>query len=104
MIRVLLGGNSLLKNQGICSTLLEANDLAIIGSTTELEQLPESCSSYQPDLLLIVFDGWEDLLLPILYRLPLTNILVLLHQNEQGCPALIRNNIIAGCLPETTSP
>jgi DNA-binding NarL/FixJ family response regulator len=62
------------------------------------------CSSYQPDLLLIVFDGWEDLLMPVVHRLSPVNILGLSPPNEQICHTLIRQNVINGCLPETAPP
>ena len=104
-IRVLLAGNSPLKNQGIHSALTTtATDLTIIETTTEPEQMPELYSLHQPDLLLVVLDGWENSLLPIFHRLPPTNILGLSSQNEQACHTFIRQNIVNGCLPETASP
>lgn len=83
------------------SNLSTASNLTVIETTTELEQLPEL---YQPDLLLIVLEGWENSLASVFHRLPPTNILGLSPQNGQVCHTLIRKNVINGCLPETAPP
>lgn len=101
-IRVLLAGKCPLKNQGIRANLLEIDDSIVLATTTELEMVPELYSLHGSNLLLLVLIGWENSLVPVIYRLPPTNILGLSTQNEPICHTLIRNNIINGCLPEIT--
>ena len=103
-IRVLLVGNCPLKNKGIYSSISTIDGLTLVETTRELDQLPDLCSLHQPDLLLILLDGWEEQFKPISQCLPTTNILGLSSQNGQSCHALIRNGVINGCLPETAPP
>lgn len=103
-ISVLLAGSCPLKNQGIYFNIDTANNLTVVETTQELDQLPDLCTLHQPDLLLVVLDGWEDQFVSVTPHLPTVNILALSNHNEQSCHALIRNGVINGCLPETASP
>ncbi len=103
-IHVLLTGNCPLKSQGICANVSVIDNSIVFETATELNHLPELCSLHQPDLLLLVLDSWETQVNAIAHRLPAVNVLGLSAQNGQVCHTLIHNNVINGCLPETSPP
>ncbi|VAW34795.1 hypothetical protein MNBD_CHLOROFLEXI01-806 [hydrothermal vent metagenome] len=102
-ISVLLAGSCPLKNQGIYFNIETANNLTVVETTQELDQLPDLYTLHQPDLLLVILDGWEEQFTSVVQQLPTTNIVVLSSQNRQSCHTLIHNGVINGCLPETAS-
>lgn len=112
IIRVLLTDAHLLSHTAVQTTLEKTNDLHLVASVTNINQIEESSRIYCPNIILLASNAVESSLLQSLddlkQRCPKARVLFLLTIDDKVCISSLMKQGAAGCFskqsPSTRLP
>jgi DNA-binding NarL/FixJ family response regulator len=108
IIRVLLADSHLLLHGGVHITLIDAQDLELVGEATTSEELWHFCQEHQPDVLLLATNMNDiflnDVFMQAQQRCPEIQILVLLSEPGEISLQQLTENGASGGILKSESP